>query len=264
MMNEMNYTGTNVQFLFMNNTITGSSGFVIFYNSAALAGVSSIALQGNTLILPTGVLSKGYICLDQPGVGGTINTNCRIAAYDNIPIAPSNWRVDFSDASMQVDFTVAYLTAGFTAPSPRFNLRNWVNLRKTALGPLHSFAALTSTSNLAAGSSFTASSSSFVTFNSWARVEYMGQITYPAASSNGTINYTVKVFKNGVATASTITNSIVKQQTLMNGESTFCFVFYDVSSNGQTSANYSLNITNNSNSTAALNVSNCSTSILYL
>jgi hypothetical protein len=264
MMNEANYTGANLQFLFLNNTFTCNSGFVIFYNSAALAGVSSIALQGNEMILPDGVNSKGYICIDQGGVGGTINSACRIAGYDNVAIPDDRRRTDFSDGTVEGDFTVAYLTAGFTAPSPLFTMANWVNLRKSALGPNQRFATLSSISALAAGATGNATTSAFVMYQRWCQVFFTGTITYPAASANGTVQCTIRVFKNGSDTTNSLSTSVVKNQTTLNGETTFFGTFYEAVNGSQTSASYSLNVTNNASSSAAVNISNCSVSMFFV
>lgn len=123
---EGSFTGHNVRMLLLDNSLTCSSGFVIFYSATALSGVRSVSLEGNTEVLGGGATgSKGLIGIDQVGSsGGTINASCTITAYNNtIPTL----RADYADATISSSREVAYVTTKFTAPIPLFTVANqWV------------------------------------------------------------------------------------------------------------------------------------------
>lgn len=108
-------TKTNVDFYFINNSFTTSSGFAIFYNENALEGIRSIYINNNTEILGGGATgSKGIIGLDTGTTG--IITNISIKGTNNI--VPS-LRIDYSDITTDANRFIAYVTSKY---SPIFTI----------------------------------------------------------------------------------------------------------------------------------------------
>lgn len=107
--------GTNIDFYFINNSFTTSSGFAIFFNTNALEGIRSIYINNNTEILGTGITgSKGIIGLDGPSSGTITNISIK-GANNTVP----SLRADYSDITTDANRFVAYVTAKY---SPIFTI----------------------------------------------------------------------------------------------------------------------------------------------
>jgi hypothetical protein len=106
----LNLIRTNIDFYFINNSFTASSGFAIFFNSNALDGVRSIYINNNTEILGGGATgSKGIIGLDFASAG-TITSVPIKGTNNTVPTL----RADYSDLTTESNRYVAYATARYT------------------------------------------------------------------------------------------------------------------------------------------------------
>jgi hypothetical protein len=121
-MSESDYTGGNVSFYFNANTVSGSSGFAIFYNVNCLYGVNSIYALNNVYTLAGGATgSKGLIgCDNISSTNAKINTLVYVYAYNNvnIPVLRSPDYTDMTSVSVYNDVrTLAYNNTIFVPPS---------------------------------------------------------------------------------------------------------------------------------------------------
>lgn len=120
LMVDISLTNSNLSIYASHNTITSTSGFMIFY-SLPLSGVKQIYLYKNTEILggpATG--SKGLIGLDSPS-SSTISFNTKIYAADNtIPVLRGDY-TDLTNPLANQPKTVAYASIRFT-PTQQYDL----------------------------------------------------------------------------------------------------------------------------------------------
>ena len=114
---ESDLTGANCDFFIINNTVTSTSGFVIFYNSNILAGVHSITAYGNVETYggatPPG--GKGIIGLDWAAAATLPDPNSLPYLYFCSNTA-ALLRSDYTDWSAAGDRGIAYSSV-FSAPS---------------------------------------------------------------------------------------------------------------------------------------------------
>ena len=107
-------TGSNISFYVSRNTITCSSGFIIFFVSPMLTGVKQIYVIDNVEILGgTATGSKGVIGLDVVTTGTIDFTTLIYSARNTIPLLRSDY-TDLTSTLANQARVIAYATAKFT------------------------------------------------------------------------------------------------------------------------------------------------------
>jgi hypothetical protein len=114
-------TASNFTFYVSNNTMTTTSGFLIFYSTPILNGVKEIYVINNTETLYTGITGgKGMIGLDTPTTG-TITFNTKIYSANNtIPVLRTDY-TDLTNTAANQPRVIAYVTTKFT-PSQQYSV----------------------------------------------------------------------------------------------------------------------------------------------
>jgi hypothetical protein len=131
LMVDISLQGSNFSLFISKNTMTCTSGFIIFY-ALPLDGVKQIYVIQNTEILGgTATGSKGIIGIDSPS-SSVISFNTLIYSSSNItPVLRSDY-TDLTTPAANQPSTVAYATARFT-PSQTYNVI--VPFIKNIIGP---------------------------------------------------------------------------------------------------------------------------------
>jgi hypothetical protein len=107
--------GPNFDLVIKNNTLTTTSGFVIFYDRTRTQNLRNVAMYGNTEVLgPSITGSKGLLGFDAPSGLAALNVQFKLHAFSNtVPTL----RADFATAVVTTNRTVAFSTVVFTAPA---------------------------------------------------------------------------------------------------------------------------------------------------